>query len=40
MKPTGIRPNFAPRLQAAGFKLTGDMFGAGLAGSMAKSQRR
>jgi len=40
MKPTGIRPNFAPRLQAAGFKLTGDMFGAGLAGSMAKPQRR
>ena len=32
MRPTGIRPNFSPRLQAAGFKLTGEMFGAGVMG--------
>lgn len=26
LKPTGIRPNFSPRLEAAGFKLSGDIF--------------
>ncbi|HLF29081.1 MAG TPA: CpaF family protein [Anaerolineae bacterium] len=40
MKPTGIRPNFSPRLQAAGFKLTGEMFGVGAAGSMFKQGQR
>ena len=41
MRPTGIRPNFSPRLQAAGFKLTGEMFGVGTTGPMMKqSQRR
>jgi len=40
MKPTGIRPGFSPRLAAAGFKLSGEMFGAGTLGPMAKPQRR
>jgi pilus assembly protein CpaF len=26
LKPTGIRPLFSPRLEAAGFKLSGDIF--------------
>ena len=26
LKPTGIRPLFSPRLEAAGFKLAGDIF--------------
>jgi pilus assembly protein CpaF len=26
LKATGIRPNFSPRLEAAGFKLSGDLF--------------
>jgi len=26
MSATGIRPNFTPRLEAAGFKLGGDVF--------------
>ncbi len=29
LKPTGIRPNFSPRLEQAGFKLTADIFGVG-----------
>jgi pilus assembly protein CpaF len=29
LKPTGIRPNFSPRLDKAGFRLSGDIFGAG-----------
>jgi pilus assembly protein CpaF len=29
MKPTGIRPMFGQRLEAAGFKLTAEMFGSG-----------
>jgi len=28
MKPTGMRPSFSPRLEKAGFKLSGDIFGA------------
>jgi pilus assembly protein CpaF len=28
MKPTGMRPIFSPKLEQAGFKLTGEMFGA------------
>jgi pilus assembly protein CpaF len=28
MKPTGIRPLFGPRLEASGFKLSGELFGA------------
>jgi len=37
LKPTGIRPIFTPRLEAAGFKLGGDIFMPANAG---KSQRR
>ena len=40
MRPTGIRPNFSPRLQAAGFKLTGEMFGVGMAGPTVRSAQR
>jgi pilus assembly protein CpaF len=29
LKPTGIRPNFSLRLDKAGFRLSGDIFGAG-----------
>jgi pilus assembly protein CpaF len=29
LKPTGIRPNFSTRLEKAGFRLSGDIFGAG-----------
>jgi pilus assembly protein CpaF len=38
LKPTGIRPLFGPRLEAAGFKLTGDIFMANSAPS--SGQRR
>jgi pilus assembly protein CpaF len=31
MKPTGIRPLFTPRLEAAGFKLGGELFGANIS---------
>jgi pilus assembly protein CpaF len=29
LKPTGIRPNFSTKLEKAGFRLGGDIFGAG-----------
>lgn len=29
IRPTGIRPQFSPRLEVAGFKLGGEIFGAG-----------
>ena len=29
LKPTGIRPLFSPKLEVAGFKLGGELFGAG-----------
>ncbi|MBI4926743.1 MAG: CpaF family protein, partial [Anaerolineae bacterium] len=32
LKPTGIRPLFTPRLEAAGFRLGPEVFGANLAG--------
>lgn len=38
LKPTGIRPNFSPRLDAAGFKLGAEIFMA--AKSAAPAQRR
>jgi pilus assembly protein CpaF len=38
-KSTGIRPLFGPRLEAAGFKLSADIFGA-TAADMAMSQHR
>jgi pilus assembly protein CpaF len=37
LRATGIRPNFTPRLEASGFKLSGDIF---MPPPMAKSQRR
>jgi pilus assembly protein CpaF len=41
MKPTGMRPKFSPRLEQAGFKLTGEVFGVGTAGpTAAQPQRR
>jgi pilus assembly protein CpaF len=39
-RPTGIRPLFTPRLEAAGFKLKADMFGTTIADMMASRQRR
>jgi pilus assembly protein CpaF len=38
IKPTGIRPLFSPRLEASGFKLSPDVFGANLADML--GQRR
>jgi pilus assembly protein CpaF len=32
LRATGIRPNFTPRLEAAGFKLGAEVFSAGMAG--------
>lgn len=37
LKATGMRPIFSPRLEAAGFKLSGDIF---MPGSVPKAQRR
>ena len=37
LRATGIRPIFTPRLEAAGFKLGGDIF---MPGTVGKSQRR
>jgi pilus assembly protein CpaF len=31
LKPSGIRPLFTPRLEAGGFKLSADLFGANIA---------
>ena len=39
LKPTGMRPKFSPRLERAGFKLAGDVFGANMA-EMAMGQQR
>jgi pilus assembly protein CpaF len=30
LRPTGIRPQFSPKLEVAGFKLGGEIFGAGI----------
>jgi pilus assembly protein CpaF len=40
VKPTGIRPLFSPRLEAAGFKLGMDMFNTGITGAVAQNRRR
>jgi pilus assembly protein CpaF len=40
MKPTGIRPLFSPRLEAAGFKLGPEVFGASIVDMMTDNQRR
>ena len=40
LKPTGIRPLFSPRLEAAGFKLSADVFGVNVAEMLGRGQRR
>jgi len=40
LKPTGIRPLFSPRLEAAGFKLGADVFGANLSEMLGRGSRR
>jgi pilus assembly protein CpaF len=40
VKPTGIRPLFGPRLEAAGFKLGAEVFGATAADILLSRQRR
>jgi pilus assembly protein CpaF len=40
LKPTGIRPLFSQRLEAAGFKLGADVFGANVADMLGRGQRR
>jgi pilus assembly protein CpaF len=40
LKPTGIRPLFSQRLEAAGFKLGADVFGANIADMLGRGQRR
>jgi len=37
LRATGIRPNFTPRLEAAGFKLSGDIF---MPGTLGKGLKR
>jgi len=39
LKPTGIRPLFSPRLEAAGFKLSGEIFGAKLTDMLSPRRR-
>ena len=40
LKPTGIRPLFSPRLEAAGMKLSADVFGANIAEMLGRGNRR
>ncbi|HEX2996195.1 MAG TPA: CpaF family protein [Anaerolineales bacterium] len=40
MRPTGIRPLFTPRLEAAGFKLGPEVFGANLGEILNNNRRR
>lgn len=40
LKPTGIRPLFGARLEAAGFKLSPEVFGANIADILASNRRR
>jgi pilus assembly protein CpaF len=40
VKPTGIRPLFGPRLEAAGFKLGAEIFGATATDILLARQRR
>jgi pilus assembly protein CpaF len=39
LKATGIRPQFSPRLEAAGFKLSADIFGISMAEMLTSRQR-
>jgi len=40
LKPTGIRPLFSQRLEAAGFKLGAEIFGANMADMLGRGHRR
>jgi pilus assembly protein CpaF len=40
LKPTGIRPLFGSRLEAAGVKLGSEMFGVGMADAMSANRQR
>jgi len=40
LKPTGIRPLFYPRLEAAGFKLGPEVFGANVSQMLNPTSRR
>ena len=40
MKPTGIRPLFTPRLEASGFKLGPEIFGANISEMLSNNRRR
>ena len=40
MKPTGIRPLFGPRLEAAGFKLGPELFGATMADMLLANRQK
>jgi len=40
MKPTGIRPLFSPRLEAAGFRLGAEIFSTGMPDLIAQRRRR
>ncbi len=40
MKPTGMRPLFGPRLEAAGFKLGPEIFGINVADMLEKNRKR
>jgi len=40
LKPTGIRPHFSPRLEAAGLKLGPEVFGANLSEMLSSRPRR
>lgn len=40
LKPTGIRPLFYPRIEAAGFKLGPEVFGANIGAMMSNNSRR
>lgn len=39
LKPSGIRPMFSPRLEAAGFKLRPEVFGVNIAEMLASNRR-
>jgi pilus assembly protein CpaF len=39
LKPTGIRPLFTPRLEASGFKLGPEVFGANLSDILGSRRR-
>lgn len=40
LKPTGIRPLFSPKLEAAGFKLRPEVFGVNIAEMLASNRRQ